>query len=324
MTFQTIPFNDIRKFGQITMLEHGVFNISWIIDRFCNYKCSYCWPYANSQVPNFASLELYKEVIDKIISQANANGFSRFHWSFSGGEPTAYKHLYELIAHIDAVSNVQNSIHLTTNLSPSINYWNRWCSLTDRYARKSITASFHHEFANEDEFAEKILFLINRQVFVTVNQVMQPDVFWQTYERCERFRSRGINVTLKPQSNQTASAIVEGYSSEMINIMQTAFAQTVGDKQLHQIKLVDSASKDWYLDQAERFNAYNFNRFSGWQCHSGYQSIVIRENTVKRGYSCRDEILGTLENFNLFRSPQLCTTDTCVSSADSKIPKIKC
>ena len=64
----------------------------------------------------------------------------------------------------------------------------------------------------------------------------------------------------------------------------------------------------------------------GWNCWSGYQSCIIREpgGEVKRSYSCHDEPLGTLdEGFELFKAPMPCITPTCVSSADSKIPKEK-
>ena len=75
---------------------------------------------------------------------------------------------------------------------------------------------------------------------------------------------------------------------------------------------------------AERFNAFGFNKFEGWECNAGYQGIVIRENEVKRSYSCHEQPLGTLsEGFNIFDSPRKCVTPTCVSSADSKIPKRK-
>ena len=57
---------------------------------------------------------------------------------------------------------------------------------------------------------------------------------------------------------------------------------------------------------------------------AGYQSCIIREpgGEVKRAYSCHDEPLGTIdEGFNLFKQAKKCITPTCVSSADSKIPK---
>jgi organic radical activating enzyme len=287
--FTEIPFDNIVKFGQQTMMDEGIFSISWILGRFCNYKCSYCWPYANTQTPDHQELEVYHKTMDNIRMQANENGYAKFHWSFSGGEPTAYKHFLVLAERV-----LNDSIHMTTNLSPGIQWWERWLKATASSRRRSITASFHHEFANEQEFGDKILFLNENNVFVTVNQVMVPEQFQQLYDRCKRFADRGINVTLKPQSDPTAS------------------------------KLIDNSNTVWYLDQAERFNSFGFNKFKGWMCNSGYQGIVIRENEVKRSYSCHDPILGTLTNgFKLFDKPTICITPSCVSSADSKIPKEK-
>ena len=80
------------------------------------------------------------------------------------------------------------------------------------------------------------------------------------------------------------------------------------------------------MDQAERFNAFEFNNFKGWECSSGFRGIIIREpcGSIKRSYSCQDKPLGNIETgFKLFNSPQPCISDACVSSADSKIPKRK-
>ena len=318
MQFSTIPFEKITHFGQQTMLDRPLFNISWILGRFCNYKCSYCWPYARSDKMDYQTLEVYKSTIDEIKRQARQNGFTEFHWSFSGGEPTAYKQLPELVKHLDELESSYQSIHMTTNLSPGSKWWKNWCTNTELLQRRSITASFHAEFAKEQEFGDKCLQLMYERVHVTVNQVMVPEHFFETLERCERLRKRGINVTLKPQSNDTATAIVDGYTPEMIDIMQNDFEQQEG----FQIRLTDGTT-DYYIDQAERFNALGFNQFTNWTCNAGYQSVIIKGNEVKRAYSCFDQPLGTIENFELFKEPQLCTTPRCVSSADSKIPKCK-
>jgi len=317
--FTEIPFNKIVKFGQATMLDENLFSISWILGRFCNYKCSYCWPYANTQIPDHQELEIYARTMDIIRQQASNNGYTKFHWSFSGGEPTAYKHFLTLAGKV-----LYDSIHMTTNLSPGIQWWERWLKATELSRRRSITASFHHEFANEQEFGDKILFLNENNVFVTVNQVMVPEQFMDLYARCMRLHERGINVTLKPQSDPTASKVVDGYTEDMIQLMRRGFPQHVREEELLQVKLIDNDNKVWHLDQAERFNAFGFNKFEGWMCNSGYQGIVIRENEVKRSYSCHDQRLGTLsEGFTIFDKPAICTTPSCVSSADSKIPKCK-
>jgi organic radical activating enzyme len=317
--FTKIPFDRIVKFGQDTMLDKNLFSISWILGRFCNYKCSYCWPYANGDKPDHLELELYKRTMDEIRCQAALNGFTSFHWSFSGGEPTAYKHVIELSQKV-----LLDSIHMTTNLSPGFQFWDRWLNSTVLSRRRSLTASFHHEFANEQEFGDKILHLMNSGVLVTINQVMVPEKFDELYERCIRFNDRGINVTLKPQSDPTASRVVDGYSDEMMNKMRTGFPQHFNDTDILQVKLIDDENKVWHLDQAERFNSYGFNKFTNWTCNSGYQSIIIRGNEVKRGYSCHDKPLGTLtDGFKIFEEKQRCITPSCVSSADSKIPKCK-
>jgi len=324
MSFSTIPFQNIVRFGQRTMLAKPLFSTSWILGRFCNYKCSYCWPNARSDVLDHQPLEVYKSTVDEIKRQARANGFNQFHWSFSGGEPTAYKHLLDLIKHLDdGTQTPYQSVHMTTNLSPGSKWWNTWCANTSLLQRRSITASFHDEFAKEQEFGDKCLQLQYEQVHVTVNQVMVPEKFYETLDRCERLRTRGINVTLKPQSDPTASHVVSGYTEDMITIMQNDFQQQTNGEDTYQIALYDSNNTEYLFDQAERFNAFGFNKFKDWSCNSGYQSVIIRGNEVKRSYSCHDQPLGTLEKFELFKNPTVCVTPSCVSSADSKIPKIK-
>ncbi len=323
--FQKIPFQNIVRFGQRTMLSKPLFSVSWILGRFCNYSCSYCWPYARTDTPDYQDFNIYTRTIDEIKRQARQNGFTEFHWSFSGGEPTAYKQLLELIKHLDdGVQTPYQSVHMTTNLSTGTKWWKNWCTATENLQRRSITASYHDEHAREQEFGDKCLQLMNEGVHVTINQVMVPEKFYLLYERCERFHRRGINVTLKPQSDPTASFVVKGYTEKMINIMQTGFPQKASDEDVYQIALYDQEDNEYLFDQAERFNAYGFNKFTGWHCNSGYQSIIIRSNEVKRSYSCHDQILGTIsDGFKIFDSPTQCITPSCVSSADSKIPKCK-
>lgn len=323
--FQNIPWDNITEFGQKTLLKSHLFTVSWILARFCNYSCSYCWPYARSSTPDHQDLEIYLKAMDSIKAQARANNFTDFHFSFSGGEPTAYKYFGEIIDHYcsDTAPEYQ-SIHMTTNLSPGSKWWNKWLESTSKLQRRSITASYHAEFANEQEFGDKCLQLMKGGTYVTINQVMVPEMFEELYGRLERFAARGINVTLKPQSDPTASYVVHGYNEEQISKMQQGFSQEWQGEKVAQIALYDNKGIEYELDQAERFNAFGFNKFKGWTCNAGYQGIVIRENEVKRSYSCHDQPLGTLsEGFEIFKEPRKCVTPSCVSSADSKIPKVK-
>jgi organic radical activating enzyme len=319
--YQSIPFNDIIKIGEKRMLDRPLFTISWVLGRFCNYKCSYCWPHARSDEIDYQNFEVYTNAIDEIKRQARENGFAEFHWSFSGGEPTAYKNLLDLIKYLDDNMSPFQGIHMTTNLSPGKKWWDKWCENTSMLQQRNITASYHDEYAIESVFKEKCLQLIDSGVGVTVNQVMVPNLFWKLYDRCMRFYQSGINVTLKPQSDTKAISIIDGYTEKMLDIMQTQFPR---GEEFYRMELFDHKNKKYTFDQSERFNAYGFNMFENWDCASGFQSIIIKGNQVKRAHSCHDIPIGSLTNFKLFKSPKQCITRSCICSADSKIPKWKC
>ena len=361
--FTQIPFNDIVRVGQRTMLYRDLFTVSWLLGRFCNYKCSYCWPYARSDKKDHRPTELCLKTVDEIKRQARERGFNSFHFSLSGGEPTFHPGYIDILNHLnDDVSNTNyTSVHMTTNMSRTIKWFKeQYCPAVSKFHRASITASLHTEYINtlekKIEIADKLDLCQQHDVQVTINMVMVPEWFDRDYENALYFHNRGINVTLKPQSDPTASFVVSGYTPEMLATLRNGMPQRAFTEQKSalaklvdrpkpnftkapdpiyleehsnipqhfQVEFIDGTKKVWYMDQAERFNAFNFNKFKDWECSSGYRSIIIREpdGSIKRSYSCHDEPLGNIETgFQLFDGPKPCVTNSCVSSADSKIPK---
>ena len=359
--FSKIPFDDIVKVGQRTLLYRDLFTVSWLLGRFCNYRCSYCWPYARSDKKDHRPTQLAYHTIDEIKRQARDNGFNSFHFSLSGGEPTFHPGYLDILKYLaDDVHNTNyTSIHMTSNCSRPIKWFRTYVDYAKPFHRASITASLHVEHVNTkdkmQDFADKLNLCQEYDVQVTINQVMVPEHFERDWENALFFHEQGINVTLKPQSDPTASRVVDGYKDEDLKRLyngmpQRAFTETkriwnnrprpqfqvpagiTGKNDASvpwhmQVELEDSKGKKWYMDQAERFNAFNFNNFEGWRCNAGYSGIIIREpdGSVKRSYSCHDVPLGNIETgFQLFKTPKKCITKSCVSSADSKIPKSKC
>ena len=357
--FSKIPFDDLELVGQRTLLHRDLFTVSWLLGRFCNYKCSYCWPYARSSTKDHRDTELCLMTIDEIKRQARENGFNSFHFSLSGGEPTFHPGYLDILEHLaDDVPNCNfHSIHMTTNMSRKGKWWEQYGDIQEKFHRASITASCHREHVDTDakvaEFADKLVYCQERGVQVTINQVMLPETFDQCWEDALYFHERGINVTLKPQSDPTASRVVDGYTEENLKMLHNGMPQrgftetkTKLKRPTHkysnqdlttyhdgsnipahmQVEFKDSKGDTYFMDQAERFNAFNFNKFKGWECSSGYRGIIIREpdGSIKRSYSCSDQPLGYITSgFKLFDKPMPCITDSCVSSADSKIPKRK-
>lgn len=360
--FTKTPYEDIVRVGQRTMLYRDMFTVSWLLGRFCNYRCSYCWPYARSDRKDHRPTELCLRTVDEIKRQARERGFNSFHFSLSGGEPTFHPGYLDIMAHLaqDVDNTNYTSVHMTTNMSRPMKWQTVYVEHAAKFHRASITASLHTEHVNSKEkmqdFADKLIFCQEHDVQVTINQVMVPEWFERDWENALFFHEQGINVTLKPQSDPTASKIVDGYTDEMKQKLWNGMPQRAyteakakqakyverpkptflidkddnyrkqqADVPWHmQIEFRDSQGDPFYMDQAERFNAFNFNKFNGWECSSGYRSIIIREpdGSIKRSYSCHDQPLGNIETgFQLFDQPMPCSTHSCVSSADSKIPK---
>lgn len=361
--FTAIPYHDLVRVGQRTMLYKDLFTVSWLLGRYCNYRCSYCWPYARSDTKDHRPTELCLKTIDEIKRQARERNFNSFHFSLSGGEPTFHPGYIDILAYLnDDVDNTNyTSVHMTSNMSRPIKWFEeKYCAAVSKFHRASITASLHTEHVDTKEkmqdFADKLILCQEHDVQITINMVMVPEWFDRDFDNALFFHNQGINVTLKPQSDPTASRVVDGYTEDMLKRLHNGMPQRAytEDKavrakkvkrpeprffktpdpifkeenskipQHFQVEFVDSVGKIWYMDQAERFNAFNFNKFNGWECSSGYRGIIIREpdGSIKRSYSCYDSPIGNIETgFQLYDGPKVCTSPSCVSSADSKIPK---
>ena len=68
--------------------------INWKLHNVCNYSCSFCGKENNSGNERWLPLEKYKSIVDKI---AEACLESPFYIVYTGGEPTLYPDLIELL-----------------------------------------------------------------------------------------------------------------------------------------------------------------------------------------------------------------------------------
>jgi MoaA/NifB/PqqE/SkfB family radical SAM enzyme len=162
--FTKIPYDDIQRVGQRTMLYRDLFTVSWLLGRFCNYRCSYCWPYARSDKKDHRPTELCLLTVDEIKRQARERGFNSFHFSLSGGEPTFHPGYIDILNHLnnDAENTNYTSVHMTTNMSRSLRWFeDEYCPAVSKFHRASITASLHTEHVDTpdkmQDFADKLI-----------------------------------------------------------------------------------------------------------------------------------------------------------------------
>ena len=144
--FGQVPFDDIQHFGTRSMLDRDTFTVSWLLGRFCNYKCSYCWPYARSDKKDHRPLAATIGTIDEIKRQARERGFNSFHFSLSGGEPTFHPSYLDIVRHLnnDMPNCNFHSLHMTSNVSRNMKWFEEYYQASKDMNRVSITASCEH------------------------------------------------------------------------------------------------------------------------------------------------------------------------------------
>lgn len=320
MKFSDIPFDKMVRVGNKHYLRENWFSVNWLLGRYCNYNCSYCWPYAHTKVKDHRPIKVIKNTIDLIFNQARERGFDKFSFSFSGGEPTFHPDFLEIIKHIK--TEKISKINLTSNASRSL----KWMEKLAKYAKDlSMTASFHAEFADPKEFLKKVKFLKEAGVRTQINIVLLNEDFDKMWNHAQYFYDHGISVQAKIQIDYVRGTTVERkYTAEQYDKIWNGLPRL--SKNEYIFEMTDDIGRIYLVDNAERVLGLGFSRFKGWLCDAGYRSIILTEpnGNIMRHYMCLDKPLGHIETgFKLYDEPRECITEICGSCADCKIPKYK-
>lgn len=152
-------------------------SITWQVNDFCNYKCSYCNPGNwGGKYKNDDYLEDYIDNLYSIIHRYKELGYEEFKFFFSGGEPTAWKNFLPIVEFLrTAVPN--STIAVNTNLSRPLNWWKKHAHLFN-----DIVASFHVEFCDKDKYAEKSVYLCDKVNYLSSKLLLHDDRFWEVVE----------------------------------------------------------------------------------------------------------------------------------------------
>lgn len=151
--------------------------VTWQVNNFCNYKCSYCNPgnWGGSH-RNEENLDVYLKNLETIIERYKKVGYKNFKFFFSGGEPTAWKNFIPICEWIyDALPRA--TLAVNTNLSRPLAWWEKHYHLFD-----DVVASFHIEFADKKRYEENSIFLCDKVNYLSTKMLMHEERFWEVVE----------------------------------------------------------------------------------------------------------------------------------------------
>ena len=343
--FVDIPFDKIVESHDISLFYNKIFKIHWVMSYFCNYDCPYCWPSSKHKIKETRHVYEFLDATARLMDEIQLRGYKNYQLTLSGGEPTVHPHILPVLSEFIKHKNDDSLFNLTivSNLSRTIKWFDKFIETVQDFNNVMIVASYHSKFADVDEFAMKVKYLMEHGINVHINVTFSVDAFEEYHLAALYFKEQGLIVKALPHRSTNS----RDYTSEELKILQESFCldsaknipslnkmptDFVSNKSVsgngYNIELVDDAGKKYFIDYPERLPSLGFTEFKDWICYSGFQSICIDEDgSTKRGRAgCWNEYIGNIFDSTtkiLHDSPKPCTRNYCSAATDSVTHKIK-
>jgi len=157
--------------------------VTWQVNNYCNFKCSYCNPgkWSGTETNN-GNLTKYLTNLETIINRYKEEGYEHFKFFFSGGEPTAWRNFIPVCEWLKR--ELPNcTLAVNTNLSRPLAWWKKHYHLFD-----DIVASYHVEFSNKEEYEKNSIFLCDKVNYLATKMLMHDERFWEVVEYGEHLK----------------------------------------------------------------------------------------------------------------------------------------
>jgi organic radical activating enzyme len=294
----------MKKYDRL-IANDNIFVVDWTLSSICNYKCSYCPPNLRDGKDRFPKLEDAKRLVDRIFKKF---GNKKFVFILTGGEPTLWKKLPELMKYM---KEINCEVRVTSNGSLPLEWWEENSKYMDM-----LLLSFHWEFCEQEHIMQVARIAVRNNVFTKVNILTKVDKFDESYKLAEEIAylvpgSITEIRTIRPKMGK----LLDNYSDEQLKRLK--------EKILFGSSKVRKKSQEVYIEQGERLKpqvciAKRENSWKGWKCHVGLQLIKIyQDGSVFRG-NCRvgGKIGDINGEINFPSEPIICSEDYCKCTTD--------
>lgn len=305
--------------------------ILWQVSDWCNFKCSYCNDFHNGgNYKNNKFIDTMLQNLEHIINLYKSNGVDFFKLSITGGEPTTWKGLIPLIEKFYDIVDKQNAeVKINTNLSRSLDFWQRYYRYFD-----IITASYHPEFSDKEQFLKNYKFLQDKTL-VSARLMMHKDFFDDCISFSERIKTECYNYNIEYAAVlKTLSSDVPQYDYEEAwqedflknNIKETSYEKIpeiyMRTKIENSVVTKDGEST---LNDQDLVN-HKINSFKGWGCDIYKVLFIDREGNINLATCGQKSSIGNIFSGTIdkdFMHSIICNKQWCHCGIDIEISKRK-
>lgn len=277
--------------------------VEWNIGKRCNYDCSYCPSEIHDNHSSHVSLDTMKLVIDKLTSLQKP-----IRLSMTGGEPSVNPNMPAAIRYMNEVGI--EYISMTTNgTMPSKWYIDQ---LVDQYV-----ISVHFEYPT-DKILQTILDMQSSGYTVIAHLMAIHGKMDELREVSEVLDSRNIKYVVRRVrwvSNNDRDVFDDNrYSNEDMEWIMSRTSTVMPNVVVDYTKLY----------HANDIIKLHLNKYTGWSCNAGLESLMINWDGEVHRATCR--VGGSLGNiyagtFREVLDPVICDRSYCTCAADIPIGK---
>ncbi len=298
--------------------EHrDVVLIDWMLGNSCNHACSYCPPNLHDGSIRWQEASDVIGFFDR-LARHYVHGLGRHVWlQFTGGEPTMHPGIVPILTEA-AARGFRTS--LISNGSRTFRFWERILGLLD-----SAILTYHDEFADHAHFLD-VVALLAREMPVHVNVTVHPDRFDTILDLAAEIEEAAprVSMAFKPLRVGFGTELY-GYTPAQVDRLE---GQEIGRGKRdgstpRGVMLSLYGDGAWELTRANDFILRGRNRWAGYQCDAGLESLRIHaDGRIFRAVCGAGGVLGRLGRpVELPLSPVLCDRQACGCVSDILITK---
>lgn len=293
------------------LIENKTIIFDLLLTSLCNYKCSYCISKnEHNNILYFGYRKNYDTFFYNIKKVFNDKSIKLY---ISGvGEPTLNPNFFYILNNLLKCKQIKK-IHLLTNLSMPISFWNKLINVVKKYdVYFRIRASLHIEKnqteTDIDTFFEKILYLQSNNIDVFVKTILDH----HTYSLILK------NISYLNKYNKLLNKNIDIIKSYLVlnkNTLNTKYKEIY--EKINDIELIEK-------------NKNNNISFKNFYCYGGLKWFRINidgnvYNTSDKFSCLTHQCLGNIfikDNIFLPTHPMICKNDKCLDNCSYQdIPK---
>jgi len=281
--------------------------IEWNLGKRCNYDCTYCPSSIHDNHSPHTDINILEATVDKLCEIGKP-----LRISLTGGEPCVHPDIEDLLDYFKRKDIFW--VNLTTNGTRPANWY-----LQNEMYFNHLVFSLHFEYDWQRVVRTINEFYDRTQIDFFVNIMAHHDHMDSVRKVVKEFREKGIRFAVRRirwtegDHNVFDDMRYDGNDLEWI-ISQDATAKA------------NCRIDDVEIMHANDVIKLHMNKYRGWTCNAGIESLMINWDGDVHRATCRvGGSLGNIYegNFVAPSNPVTCDRDFCTCAADIPLTKIK-